>query len=595
MVNLNRLPRRLAIVLGVGAVALGAWATHRDVRRWYKAQPVRVVREATGRVLHSQLGLGTAVAVRPALRDPRDRPTRTNPARGDARIRYQPVMFRVQTGTYRDRLALAQNIIQFKPSANLVIAPGTQARLSLAGQDGVVHEVLIQRPPVRYPVLLTWLTVLLGAAIVLVRRRGLAFVAMVIGAGLATAWILVPAVAAGVAPIVAVAGYALILMVGFVVLSGQVNRKAVAALAGGVAGLAAAGVVAKLGSGVLKLSGHSSTYAMLLGSVLAPGVRLDLVGLIQCGTVLCILGVVLDVGISVASGVEQVLVSNPNVSRRDAVRAGLRMSRDITGMMLLTVIFVWAGEALPILLLGRTAAVTPLEILNSEGLAVDVVRLVAGAIGLLVAGPCSAAVAGGLLTRRSSQHVPSPGERPAVWWTVCALELAVCVASLVAIHRAPARTSPDTEAVGAGCAGVVPVEASADAYHRWACDQFRSGCANVGVLALWRALEHDPDHGPSQRDLAHQYASRRWFALAHAEARRAVALMPADSHAHYVVGITSGWMQDYAAAERHLREAVRLDPEHTDAAEALEQMFGPRDEAEPAPTSRPRAGEDAAR
>ena len=563
------------MILGVGAVVIVAWAARRDLRRWYEAQPVRVTREATGRVLHSQVALAQAVAVRPAVTDPLDRPTRTNPARGSARVAFQPVVFRVATGTYRGQLALARNIVQFKPSANVVIEPGTQARLNVAGRNGMVEEVLIQRPSVRYPVLLGWLAALLIAVIVLVRRRGLAFVAMFVATGLATGLVLLPAIAGGVAPAVAAGVYAVLLMGAFVALSGEVNRKAVAAIAGGVSGLLVAVVIAAIGSRLLKLSGYASTYAFLVESSLPDGGGISLVSLVQCGTVMCILGIVLDVGISVASGVEQVLVNNPNVPRREAIRAGLRMSRDIIGMMLLTLIFVWAGETLPVLLLARTTTVTGLELANSEELAVEVLRITAGGIGMLVAGPCAAALAGGLLSR------PRPGRgsaaateaRPALWWAVCGLELAVCLIGVVSIARGPRTPSPLPSPDGRACPSDVAQRLSALRYHRDAELHTQQRCPNAAALCLWRALDMDPEHGPSRCDLAHLYAARRWFTLAHAEASHAVRLMPDDTKAHYVLGITSGWLEDYDAAEHHLREAVRLDPGNTAAVDALKQMF----------------------
>ena len=559
-------------MLGVAVIAIGAWAAHEDVHRWYEARPVQTTREATGRVLESQVVLGTVVAVRPSVRDTRDRPTRTNPARGSAQIQYQPIIFRINSGQYRNRLAVAQNIVQFKPSANVVAKPGTQVRLHVAGQHGEVAEVLVQRPAVRYSMFLTWLAVLLGMVIVLLRRRGLAFVAMVIGTGLATMYILAPAIASGMSPTVVVAVYALLLMAGFVALSGEVNRKAFAAILGGLSGLIVAAVAAKIGSGLLKLTGYSSTYALMLGSVLPNRARLDMVSLIQCGTVMCILGIVLDVGISVASGVEQVLVNNPDVPRREAMRAGLRMSRDITGMMLLTLIFVCIGESLPILLLARTATITALELGNSEALSVEVVRIVSAGLGMLVAGPAAAAVAA-LATRRTRDQTALRAPRPIMWWAVCTLELTVCVFGLIWILGGPARAQPPAEPDRMGCPSDVPRLLSADGYHRLARDQLHHGCENATVLALWHALELDPNHGPSRVDLAHLYTLRRWFTLAHAEAKRAVELMPNDTKAHYVLGITAAWVGTYETSERHLREALRLDPTNAAAAEALHQMF----------------------
>ena len=61
----------------------------------------------------------------------------------------------------------------------------------------------------------------------------------------------------------------------------------------------------------------------------------------------------MDVGMSISSSVYEVKQVNPNVTVRQAIRAGLNVGRDIMGTMADTLIFAYLGAHMITMLLPR--------------------------------------------------------------------------------------------------------------------------------------------------------------------------------------------------------------------------------------------------
>ena len=561
-------------VAGAALVVLACFAADQRTRAWFVRDVPRVVLDVDGRRTREQTALGQVVGLRDVIRDPFDEPLRTNPDRGRAEIRHQPVAFRVLTGGSRGRLAVADNVLQFKPSSNAPLKRGSLAHLQLSEADGVVRSAIIAKPLVRFPQVFQTTAVLLMLVILFVKVRGVMFAGALAATALAASWLLFPQILDGKPPLAVTALYGAVVMAALLLTGGRFGRKAArkaaAALLGSAAGLAVAVIVVLVMSAQLRLSGLASTSALFLDQITPSDSDLDFARLAACGTLIAILGLTLDLGISVASGVEQLVLAQPNLPHGRALRAGLRMHRDIAGTMMLTLVFVWMGGNVHALMLPRGVGLSLREIINSEATSIELLRLVGGGIGLLATGPATVFVSAWLLRRRApraeARDAPS---RPFGLYVLACVEVALCAAlAFVAVGDIKARRSD-----GVTCEPI-PTLTSADAYHREGAARMGEGRLNEAAVLYWRALDLAPNHGPATRDLARLYAEKRWFALAQHEAEKALALMPSDSSAHYVAGVIAAWLQQTDDAQRHLRKAARLDPGNEAAAQALEQLFG---------------------
>jgi len=216
--------------------------------------------------------------------------------------------------------------------------------------------------------------------------------------GLAIAGILLPLMLQGYSPIVlAVLVSAVVVVVTFVVI-GSLGVKTLAATIGTVGGVIVAGVIAYLVGTGAQLTGFGSEEAAAL-LYIPQETDFDFRGLLFAGIIIGALGAVMDVGMSVASAMEEVKKANPAIGPVGLLRAGMNVGRDIMGTMANTLILAYTGAAIPLLLVFMAYDTPLLKIINLDLIATEVVRALAGSMGMILCVPLTALAGALLLTR----------------------------------------------------------------------------------------------------------------------------------------------------------------------------------------------------
>jgi hypothetical protein len=82
----------------------------------------------------------------------------------------------------------------------------------------------------------------------------------------------------------------------------------------------------------------------------------------------------------------------------------MRVGRDHVASVVNTLVLAYAGASLPLVLLFSQGARSTGRILTSEIVAVEVVRMLVGSIGLILAVPITTALAAAVLTGREDPH-----------------------------------------------------------------------------------------------------------------------------------------------------------------------------------------------
>jgi uncharacterized membrane protein len=221
------------------------------------------------------------------------------------------------------------------------------------------------------------------------RLRGLA---ALVGLAVAFAVLLqfvLPALLAGSSPtLVSLVGSAAIMFV-VLYLAHGLSARTTTALVGTLFGLALVTVLGSVAVEVAKLTGLTSEETNQLATF---DPALDFSGLVIAGVVVAGLGVLNDVTITQASAIWQLHEVDPAMGWRELYRRGMAVGRDHIASTVYTIVFAYAGAALPLLLLfevyTRPAGVT----LTSTVVAEEVVRILVGAIALVLAVPVTTAV-----------------------------------------------------------------------------------------------------------------------------------------------------------------------------------------------------------
>ena len=208
--------------------------------------------------------------------------------------------------------------------------------------------------------------------------------------------LVVPLLLRGVDPILlAVGGGALVTVVTLLLTEGW-GRVTASALLGTLGALAVTAILAALFTAAAAFTAlqGSEEIAFLIPLV---GERIDLQGILLAATVLGALGVLDDVTVTQAAAVEQLQHADPAASRGRVIARAMRVGRSHIAATINTLVLAYLGAGLPLLLLFALGGQEPITVLNSEIVAVEVIRALVGSIGIVAAVPLTTLVAATLL------------------------------------------------------------------------------------------------------------------------------------------------------------------------------------------------------
>lgn len=259
------------------------------------------------------------------------------------------------------------------------------------------------------------------AVVALGRWRGLAALGALVLSFVVLVLFVLPAILAGENPLlVAIVGAGVIMFVALYLTHGLSARTSVAVL-GTMVSLALIGLLSMVFSVASSLTGLDDSTSTLIGTL---GHGIDARGLLLAGIVIGALGVLDDVTVTQTSAVWELRAANPNLGWRELYRAGQRIGRDHVGSAVNTLVMAYAGAALPVMLYSSLSGVGLGTILGSQDVAEEIVRTLAGSVGIVAAVPVTTilaaliasreTVAGNHNSHRSKQkpQIPAPVSSP---------------------------------------------------------------------------------------------------------------------------------------------------------------------------------------
>lgn len=233
------------------------------------------------------------------------------------------------------------------------------------------------------------------AVVLLSRWQGVrALAALGITFGVLTIFIL-PAILAGENPLlVAIVAAGLIMFATLYLTHGFSARTSVAVL-GTLISLVMIGIISVIFSTVTRATGLDEPTQQLIGQNLG----IDARGLLLAGVVIGALGVLDDVTVTQASAVWELRRANPTLTRRQLYSSALRIGRDHVAAAVNTLVLAYAGAALPVLLLSTISGVGFGTIVGSQDIAQEILRTLAGSIGIIAAVPVTTLTAALIVSR----------------------------------------------------------------------------------------------------------------------------------------------------------------------------------------------------
>lgn len=174
-------------------------------------------------------------------------------------------------------------------------------------------------------------------------------------------------------------------------MSHGINRKTINAIIGTLISMVIVGLLSVFFVQITKLSGFAVEEAGFLQYQL--GGIINMKGILLAGIIISTLGVMDDITISQASVVEELRKANKKLSKKELFLSSMNVGKDHISSMVNTLVLVYAGASLPLLLLFVNNPHPFSEVINYEIIADEIVRTLVGSIGLILAVPITTYIA----------------------------------------------------------------------------------------------------------------------------------------------------------------------------------------------------------
>lgn len=175
------------------------------------------------------------------------------------------------------------------------------------------------------------------------------------------------------------------------------ERKTTVAVLSTIITLIITGILATLFAGWANLTGLASAEASYLSFETAQ--RIDFRGLVLAGLIISVLGIMNDITISQASIVQELKQVKSKISFGELYFRAMRIGRDHIASMVNTLILVYTGVSLPLLLVFLDRSKWFMEVINYEFLTEEIIRTFVGSIGLVLAVPITTLLAAAIMRR----------------------------------------------------------------------------------------------------------------------------------------------------------------------------------------------------
>jgi len=204
-------------------------------------------------------------------------------------------------------------------------------------------------------------------------------------------FILVPLMLAGYNPILVSLGVATIVLASVLFLTHGFTAQTTIAFLGTFAAVLCTCFIAWISVSTMRLNGFGSDASVALN--FATDGTLDFGGLLLGSIIIGILGMLDDVSVTQASVVRQLKCANKTLTSFELYKRSIIVGKDHLGSLVNTLALAYVGVSLPLVLLFAHANSALGITLNQEVVASELVRIIVGSIGLILAVPLTTLIA----------------------------------------------------------------------------------------------------------------------------------------------------------------------------------------------------------
>ena len=330
-----------------------------------------------------------------------------NLAEDGSRYGTQKVLVKMTTGTYKGKEKQAINPsgtlfgADCKVGARIIVIvnkSGTNAGFTVYSQD---------RTMAIYGFVLIFAAVVCAIG----GKKGVYAILSLVFAFACIIGIMFPMMYRGISPIVLTIIVAVLTTIVTLGLLGGYSSKTVSAILGTAIGVVIAAVAAMAFGKAAGITGYNVSDIEALNYV-GQNTKIKIGELLFAGIIISALGAVMDVGMSIASTIQEIYETEGESGRRRLYEtdktlsmkrlfvSGINVGRDMMGTMTNTLIFAYVGGAMTTLVINYAYDLSYRQLANSYVIGIEIMQGLSGSLGVVLTVPITALIASFLAVRK---------------------------------------------------------------------------------------------------------------------------------------------------------------------------------------------------
>ncbi len=314
----------------------------------------------------------------------------------------QKVQVKVLTGQFKGTVQTLDNMLTGNPAYDISLNKGDKVVLHLEAKNTEVNSVddvdFFIADVKRDYSLEAFAALFMILLVIIGRKKGVFSLVSIIATISLMFFVLVPLILHGVNPVVSAVVAGILSTIITIYLVGGFNSKSSAAIIGTGLSLIFAGGMSLAAIWMARLTGFAGEESMFLYSTRPD---LSFKGILAASMIIAALGALMDTGVSIASSVNEIYETDKKLTVNQLFKSGMNIGKDIIGTMSNTLILVYLGSALPLVLLSNNIDLQ--KFFNLNQVATEILSALIGSISILACVPLTAIIAAYLIKRQKER------------------------------------------------------------------------------------------------------------------------------------------------------------------------------------------------
>lgn len=308
----------------------------------------------------------------------------------------QKVLVKILTGQFKGEEVELDNMLTSNPAYDIILNPGDRVILHVEAKnteilssndvDFFIADIKRDNALWFWGGLFTVLVMIIG------KKKGVFSIVSILATVALIFFMLVPMILNGFCPIASAVLVGILSTVITIYLVAGFNSKSSSAVIGTSLSLIVAGALSLVAIYLAHLSGFAGEESMFLYSTRPD---LSFKGILSASMIIAALGALMDTGVSIASAINEIYETDKSLSTRQLFKSGMNVGRDVIGTMSNTLILVYLGSALPLVLLSSNIDLQ--KFFNLNQVATEISSALIGSIAILACVPLTALISAYLI------------------------------------------------------------------------------------------------------------------------------------------------------------------------------------------------------